>query len=73
MFVFDFGTPQRTTVVKDGAEWTVSTIRDGHETIAFEESGDERQIYVNAVGHDAAVARFTAATITAETESGSSV
>ena len=58
-----FGIPQRTTVVKDGVEWTVSTIRDGIETIAFEESGPRRQIYVNAVGHEAAVERFKAATI----------
>lgn len=69
----NFDRPERTTVEKDGTEWTVSTIRDGIETIAFEEAPPSRQIHVDAVGHEAAVERFKAATITAETENGSHV
>jgi hypothetical protein len=58
-----YGKPERTTVEKDGSTWTVSTIRDGVETIAFEEGGEGRQIDVFANGHEAAVEKFKAMVI----------
>jgi hypothetical protein len=55
-----YGVPERTTVVKDGVTWTVSTIRDGLESIAFEEVPRGRQIEIHASSHAEAVERFTA-------------
>lgn len=56
-----FSRPQRTTVVHNGVEWTVSTIEvygRGIETVAFEEGGQERQVYVSGATHEEAVERF---------------
>ena len=57
-----YGVPERTTVKRDGGEWTVSTIQvaGGVENIAFEEGGRDRQVYVSGRDHVEAVERFRA-------------